>query len=103
MLRKRLTAPHPRLRERLVALACIAAGLPAQVVAPRLGRNRGTVAAWVQRFKAHGRTGLLPKWRGQPGPVLRTAALPHLRDVVPPPPRRVGLPTGTWSANAVVA
>jgi transposase len=103
LLRKRLTATHPRLRERLVALAFIAEGLPAKVVAPRLGRHRGTVESWVQRFNAHGLTGLLPKLRGQPGTVLSMAELTQLRDVVQRPPRRVGLQTGTWSANVVVA
>jgi transposase len=103
LLRKSLTAPHPRLRECLVALAFIAEGLPAKVVAQHLSRNRGTVESWVQRFNAHGLTGLLPKFRGQPGTVLRTAELTPLRDVVPRPPRRVGLQTGTWSGNAVVA
>jgi transposase len=103
LLHKSLTATHPRLRERLVALAFIAEGLPAKVVAERLGRNRGTVEAWVQRFNAHGLTGLQPKFRGQPGTVLSSAELTQLRHVVQRPPRQVGLQTGTWSGNAVVA
>jgi transposase len=103
LLRKSLTATHPRLREHLVALGCIAEGLPAKVVAQRLGRNRGTVESGVQRFNAHGLTGLLPKFRGQPGTVLSPAELTQLRHVVQRPPRRVGLQSGTWSGNAVAA
>jgi len=74
LLRKSLTATHPRLRERLVALACIAEGLPAKVVAQRLGRTRGTVESGVQRFNAHGLAGLLPKFRGQPAWIDSTSA-----------------------------
>jgi transposase len=85
LLHKSLTVTHPRLRERMVALAFMAEGLPAKVVAQRLGRKRGTVEAWVQRFNAHRLIGLQPKVRGQ-----------RL-------PRQVGLQTGTWSGNAVVA
>src|SRR5215510_12491617 len=103
LLRKSMTATYPRLRERLVALAFIAEGLPARVVAQRLGRNRGTVEAWVQRFNAHGLTGRLSKYRGQPGTVLSPAELTQLRDVVQRPPRRVGLQIGTRSGNAVAA
>jgi transposase len=95
LLRKSLTDTHPRLRERLVALAFMAEGLPAKVVAQRLGRNRGTVEAWVQRFNAHGLTGLLPTCRGQPGTVLSPADLVQLRHVVQRPSRQVGLQTGT--------
>lgn len=103
LLRKSTTATHPRLRERLVALAFIAEGWPAKVVAQRLGRHRGTVEFWVQRFNAHGRSGLLPKFRGRPGSLLSPAELTPLRDVVQRPPRRVGLQTGTWSGNTVAA
>jgi transposase len=103
LLHTRLTATPPRLRERLVALACSAEGLPAKVVAQRLGRHRGTVEAWGQRFNAQGLSGLPPTFRGQPGSVLSPAAVVQLRHVVAPPPRQVGLPPGTWSGNAVVA
>jgi transposase len=93
LLHKSLTATHPRLRERLLALACIAEGLPAKVVAQRLGRDRGTVEAWVQRFNAHGLTSLQPQFRGQPGTVLSPAELTHLRDVVQRPPCQLSLQT----------
>jgi transposase len=70
LFRNSLTAPPPRLRERLVALALITEGPPARVVAQRLGRNRGTVESWVQRFNADGLDGLGPEFRGQPGTLL---------------------------------
>jgi transposase len=101
--RKRVTATHPRLRERLVAVAFMAEGRPAKVVAQRLGRHRGTGESWGQRFNAHGLTGLQPTFRGQPGPLLSAAAVTALTDVVPRPPRRVGLHPGAWSGNAGVA
>jgi transposase len=100
---KSITARHPRLRERLVALALIAEGLPAKVVAQRLGRNRGTVESWAQRFNADGLDGLVPEFRGQPGTLLSTEELTQLRQVVQRPPRAVGLKTGTWTGRAVVA
>jgi transposase len=100
---KSITARHPRLRERLVALALIAEGLPAKVVAQRLGRNRGTVESWAQRFNADGLDGLVPEFRGQPGTLLSTEELTQLRQVVQRPPRALGLKTGTWTGRAVVA
>jgi hypothetical protein len=103
VLPKRLTAIPPRLRARLVALACIAAGLPATGVAPRGGRHRGGVDAWGPGVHAQGLTGLPPTCRGPPGPVLRPAALPHRRHAVPRPPRQVGLQTGAWAGNAGAA
>jgi transposase len=103
LLRKSVTAAHPRLRERLVALALIAEGLPAKVVAQRLGRNRGPVEYWVQCFNTHGLDGLSPGFRGQPGALLSAEELAQLHQVVQRPPRAVGLKTGTWTGKAVVA
>jgi transposase len=103
LFRKSFTAAHPRLRERLVALALIAIGLPATAVAQQLGRNRGTIEQWVHRFNAHGLEGLGPTFRGQPGTRLSPEELERLRHTVQRPPRQVGLKTGTWSGKAVVA
>jgi transposase len=103
LFRKRVGAAPPRLRERLVALAVIAEGLPAKAVAQRLGRNRGTVAHWVQRFNTHGLDGLSPGFRGQPGAPLRAEALAQLHQVVQRPPRAAGLKSGTWTGKAGVA
>lgn len=69
----------------------MAEGLPEKVMARRLGRNRGSVESWVQRFNAYGLTGLIPKFLGQPGTVLNPSELTQLRDVVPRPPHSVGL------------
>ena len=89
LFRRSITATSPRVRERLLALALIAEGLPAQVVAQRLGRNRGTVAQWVQQFNAQGLDGLVPVFRGQPGTLLTAEELTHVRETVQRPPRKV--------------
>jgi transposase len=68
LLHKRLTATPLRLREHLVALAFVAEGLPVKVVAHRLGRNRGTVEAWGQRFKAMGSAACSPSFAGSRAP-----------------------------------
>ena len=101
LLNKSLTAPHPRLRERLLALALIADGQSAKHVAQQLGRSRGTVENWVRRFNAQGLVGLQPTFRSQPGTRLPPAALAQLKVIVPRPPRQVGLKTGTWTGKVV--
>jgi transposase len=103
LFRKSFTAPHARVRERLVALALVAEGLPAKVVAQRLGRRRGTVAPWVRCCNARGLEGLVPEGRGQPGARLSAEALAPWPQVVQPSPRAVGLKPGTWTGQAVVA
>jgi len=90
LFRKRFTAPHPRVRERLVALALVAEGLPATVVAQRLGRHRGTIEPWIRCFNARGLEGLVPEFRGQPGALLSAKVLTQLPQVVPHSPRAVG-------------
>jgi transposase len=103
LLQKSLTAPQPRLRERLVALALILGGQPANHVARQLGRSRGTVEDWVRRFNAHGLAGLQPNFRGQPGTRLPPTELAQLKVIVQCPPRQVGLKTGTWTGKGVAA
>ena len=99
LLHSSFTATHPRWCERLVALALIAAGRPAKVVAPWLGRHRGTVEAWVRRFHAQGLEGLRPRFRGYPGTLLSAQELAQLQRTVQPPPRQAGLKTGTWTGQ----
>jgi transposase len=101
--RKSLVADHPRVRERLAALALIADGVSAKAVAHRLGRHRGTVESWVECFNARGLDGLQPAFRGRPRPLLSTEELAELRRTVAQPPRKVGLKTGTWTGKGVVA
>jgi transposase len=103
LLQKRLTAPHPRLRERLLALALIMAGRPAKHVARQLGRSRGTVEDWVRRFNTYGTAGLSPTFRGQPGTQLTPTERAQLQAIVQRPPRAVGLKTGTWTGKGVAA
>ncbi len=103
LLHKSLVADHPRLRERLAALALIADGLSAKAVAHRLGRHRGTVESWVECFNARGLDGLQPAFRGRPRPLLSAEELAELRRTVAQPPRKVGLKTGTWTGKGIVA
>jgi transposase len=103
LLQKSLSAPHPRLRERLLALALIMGGQPGTHVARQLGRSRGTVEDWVRRFNAHGLAGLYPMFRGQPGTRLTPPELVQLKAIVQRHPRHVGLQTGTWTGQVVAA
>jgi transposase len=103
LLQQSFTAPHPRLRERLLGLALILGGQPAKHVARQLGRSRGTVENWVRRFNSHGLAGLHPTFRGQPGTRLTPTELAQLKAIVQRPPRHVGLKTGTWTGAAVAA
>jgi transposase len=103
LLRGSLVAEHPRLRERLTALTLIAAGLSAKAVAHRLGRHRGTVESWVQRFNTCGLDGLRPTFRGQPGTVLSPEELTQLQQTIAHPPRQAGLKTGLWTGKVVRA
>jgi transposase len=102
-LHSSFAATPPRVCARLVALALIAAGRPAKVVAQGLGRHRGTVEAWVRRLHAQGLEGLPPTFRGSPGPLLRAQAREPLKHTVPRPPRPAGLKTGPWTGQAVRA
>jgi transposase len=103
LLQKSLTAPHPRLRERWLALALILGGQPANHVARPLGRSRGSVEDWVRRFNAHGLAGRQPSFRGQPGTRLTPTERVQLKAIVQCPPRQVGLKTGTWTGKGVAA
>lgn len=103
LFRKSIGAEHPRLRERLLALALIAEGFPATAVARRLGRHRSTVEQWVHQYNEHGLEGLTPQFRGQPGTRLTPTELAEVKQTVARSPRQAGLPTGTWSAQQVAA
>jgi hypothetical protein len=49
-----LTAAHPRLRERFLALHEIAQGSCATAVAERTGRRAQTVMGWLHAYNEHG-------------------------------------------------
>lgn len=49
-----MTAPHPRTRERYLALYEVTQGSNATVVAEESGRNPQTVMRWVHRYNEQG-------------------------------------------------
>lgn len=89
-----------RLRERLQALWWLSEGMPAVEVAAKLGRCRQTVAAFVERYNAHGLRALRQVGRG-PGrrAVLqrrhRTAVARWIRQG----PRACGYGVNLWSCK----
>lgn len=59
-----LQAPHPRTRERLLALRDIARGTCASTLCKQLGRHVTTVLKWVHDFNARGPQALLYQHSG---------------------------------------
>lgn len=78
-------APHPRTRERFLALYDIARGKSATRVARLIGREDETVHTWVHRYNEQGpqaltyrRTGGRPPFvHSSPPPSLRNSSLPR--------------------------
>jgi len=101
LFRRAIEAPHKRLRERYLALALIALGEPAIKVAKKLGRNQGTIEAWVHKFNALGLDGIEPNWKGNPGTILSEEELEQLRNAVKKSPREVGFKNGRWTGRLV--
>lgn len=99
LLRSSIEGGHLRLRERYLALSMIASGHTGSYVAQRLGRNRNTIAKWVDDFNQRGPEGLLPNFKGNPGKALSGEELLQLKEVVRKPPRHVGFKTGRWSGK----
>ena len=89
-----------RLRERLQALWWLSEGMPAVDVAAKLGRCRQTVAAFVERYNAHGLRALRQVGRG-PGRRAtlqrrhRTAVAHWIRQG----PRACGYGVNLWSCK----
>jgi hypothetical protein len=87
-----LSAPHPRTRERFLALHDITQqGNGATRVAAHTGRHPQTVMGWLHAYNAHGpdallyrRTGGRPPFAPAPRPVSATSSA---RRSIPPPPR----------------
>lgn len=99
LLRSSIEGDHPRLRERFLALSMIASGDTGIYVAQRLGRNRNTIAKWIDDFNRRGPEGLLPNFKGNPRKALSEEELLQLKEVVRKPPRHVGFKTGRWSGK----
>ena len=99
LLRKSIEGGHLRLRERFLALSMIASGHSGTYVAQYLGRNRNTIAKWVDHFNQRGPEGLLPNFKGNPGKALSEEELLQLKEVIRKPPRQVGFKTGRWSGK----
>ncbi len=67
-----LHAPHPRTRERFLALAQIADGTHNSTTwAAQYGRQDDTVLAWVHRYNQRGPEGLTYRRTGSRPPFLR--------------------------------
>ena len=89
-----------RLRERLQALWWLSEGMPAVDVAAKLGRCRQTVAAFVERYNAHGLRALRQVGRG-PGrrPRLNVRQRQKLARWIREGPRAAGYGVNLWSCK----
>jgi hypothetical protein len=85
-----LTAPHPRTRERFLALHDIAVGSNATQVAARTGRSDEAVLRWLHGYNDHGPDAVAYRHTGGHPPLPRGSKPPSTRRFVPrsPPPRR---------------
>ena len=70
-----LSAPHPRSRERFLALHEIAEGRCATTVGERTGRRAQTVMGWLHAYNAHGPEALT---------YQRTGGRPPFAPILPP-------------------
>ncbi len=83
-----LSAPHPRTRERVLALLDIAQGSCATQVAARTGRHPQTIMGWVHAYNAHGPDALLyRRTGGRPPFALRSRPASARRCARPSAPR----------------
>jgi len=70
-----LQAPHPRTRERFLALYLLATeGGGATAYALRTGRDRITVMDWVHKYNAEGPGALSYRRTGGRGPLFRRSS-----------------------------
>ena len=87
-----LSAPHPRTRERFLALYDITQqSRGATRIAARAGRHPQTVMGWLHAYNAHGPDALLYRRTGGRPPFARAYRAASPRSFVtpsaPPPPR----------------
>jgi transposase len=71
-----LSAPHPRSRERFLALHEVAQGSHATAVASRTGRRPQTVMAWLHAYNEYGPEALIYR---------RSGGRPPFAQRLPPP------------------
>lgn len=69
-------APHPRTRERFLALYDIARGKSATRVARLIGREDETVQDWVHRYNEHGAPALIYRRTGGRPPFVPRSPRP---------------------------
>ena len=79
-----LTAPHPRTRERLLALHDIAQGACATQIAERIGRRPQTVMDWLHSYNELGPEALSYRRTGGRPPFARRSKRRLARKSVPP-------------------
>jgi Helix-turn-helix domain len=85
-------APHPRTRERFLALYEITRASCATRVAARAGRHPQTVMGWLHAYNAHGPDALVHRRTGGRPPFAPGSRPASVRPSAPPsaapPPRR---------------
>ncbi len=83
-----MKAPHPRTRERALALYDITQGSCATQVAERTGRHPQTVMEWLHAYNAQGPEALLYRRTGGRPPFATASRPASVRSCAPPRPQR---------------
>lgn len=97
LLKKAIESRQKRVRERFICLFLVATGMPAVEVGKLIGRNRMTIASWVNRFNQKGLKGVTPLYRGRSRRILTEDELTKLGQVVRKSPRDSGFEKVRWS------
>ena len=87
-----LHAPHPRSRERFLALHEIAQGRCATEIATRSGRHPQTVMGWVHAYNNHGPAALMYRRSGGRPPFARRSRRRSVKQSAPPSSLRLSRP-----------
>ncbi len=103
LLGKAIESPQQRVRERFICLFLVAIGIPAVEVGKLIGRNRMTVASWVNSFNQKGPKGVTPLYRGKSRRILTEDQLIKLGQVVRRSPRNAGFEKVRWSIDLLAA
>ena len=97
LLKKAIESRQKRVRERFICLFLVATGMSAVEVGKLIGRNRMTIASWVNRFNQKGLKGVTPLYRGRSRRILTEDELTKLGQVVRKSPRDSGFEKVRWS------